>query len=581
MTKPVIYQVFTRIFGNKAKETVFSGDISQNGCGKFNDISPVALSALKGMGITHMWYTGAIAHASLTDYTAFGIDNSFPEITKGRAGSPYAIRDYYDVDPDLAVNVAERMKEFEELVNRTHEAGMKVIIDFVPNHVARTYKSKGKPSRVHDLGKDDVTSEPFNPQNNFYYIPGEAFQVPDGVTPYGAGIPFENEKIHYKEFPARATGNDQFTARPGVNDWYETIKLNYGVDYLNWKQCRFDPVPATWVRMLEILTFWAKKGVDGFRCDMAEMVPVDFWEWVIKNIKIKFPHLTFIAEIYQPWEYRNYILRGGFDYLYDKEGMYNTLRDIIMWNKPAWTLSDCWRNLDNLDPYMLRFLENHDEIRLASGFFAGDCNRALPAMVVAATMNTGPVMIYMGQEVGEPAAGAQGFSGDDGRTSIFDYCVSPELQKWVNNGKFDGKKLNKEQQNLRVFYQKLLNLCNLSPAIRQGAFYDLMWVNNQFPAPDGSKIYVYLRHCREDQLLVICNFDQENIHRFRLFIPLHAFGEMNLEAHLEFSLLNLIGEPCDAIFTGYNAAHEGIVMEMQPNGYAIYRLQANRPVLAD
>ena len=571
MTKPVIYQVFTRLFGNKTTQTVMSGTIEENGCGKFEDITPLALKKLREFGVTHVWYTGALAHACLTDYTAFGIENSYPEITKGRAGSPYAIRDYYDVDPDLAVNVANRMKEFEELIERTHKAGMQVIIDFVPNHVARQYKSKGKPSRIRDFAKDDDVSQAFSPQNNFYYLPGQAFKVPEGVKPYGDTIPFDSNQAKYAEFPAKATGNDQFTAQPTTNDWYETIKLNYGVDIQNWKKTYFDPVPTTWVKMFEMLKFWADKGVDGFRCDMAEMVPVDFWEWVINKLKVKFPHLIFIAEIYQPWEYRNYILRGGFDYLYDKEGMYNTLRYIMQWEQPAWRLADCWRNLEGLDHHMVRFLENHDEVRLTSPHFVGNVAPTLPAMVVSATMHTGPVMVYMGQEVAEPALGAKGFSGDDGRTSIFDYCAVPEHQKWMNNGKFDGGALSHEQKELRKFYQTLLNLCNSSVALRQGSFYDLMWVNTQFPAPDGSKVYAYLRHHREEQLLVVSNFDKHNIHKFKLFIPLHAFGEMNLESYLTYKLTTVMGTVCETSFTGYQAAHEGILIELPINGFGIYR----------
>lgn len=74
----------------------------------------------------------------------------------------------------------------------------------------------------------------------------------------------------YKEYPAKATGNNRFDAYPNINDWYETVKLNYGIDYQNGNTPHFNPIPDTWTKMLDILLFWAGKNIDGFRCDMAE-----------------------------------------------------------------------------------------------------------------------------------------------------------------------------------------------------------------------------------------------------------------------------------------------------------------------
>ena len=144
------------------------------------------------------------------------------------------------------------------------------------NHVARQYHSDVKPKGVKDFGEDDNKNVAFDPQNNFYYIPNQAFQVTDNVP-----IPPGVEAFPYVENPANATGNDVVAAKRSINDWFETIKLNYGVDYLNGRQKHFDPIPSTWLKMRDILLYWAQKGVDGFRCDMAEMVPFEFWGWVI------------------------------------------------------------------------------------------------------------------------------------------------------------------------------------------------------------------------------------------------------------------------------------------------------------
>jgi hypothetical protein len=238
--KLVIYQLMTRLFGNKVALNKPYGTIQENGCGKFNDITDKALDEIKKMGVSHVWYTGVIEHATMTDYTAAGIPADDADVVKGRAGSPYAIKDYYDVDPDLAVNVKNRMPEYEALIKRTHDHGLKVLMDFIPNHVARSYKSDAKPVGVVDLGAKDDKTKAFAPNNNFYYLPGKAFVVPAGYNPLGAAKgPREDGK--YAEMPAKATGNDVFSEAPKVDDWFETVKLNYGVDYQNGRATALRP----------------------------------------------------------------------------------------------------------------------------------------------------------------------------------------------------------------------------------------------------------------------------------------------------------------------------------------------------
>ena len=439
-------------------------------------------------------------------------------VVKGKAGSPYAIKDYYDVDPDLAVNIPERMQEFESLVDRSHAAGLKVIIDFVPNHVARRYHSDAKPEGVVDLGQDDNTEVHFDPQNNFYYIPRQEFQPQFYI---GEG----DQK--YREYPAKATGNDCFGAYPNRNDWYETVKLNYGVDYLHGRRKCFDPIPDTWFKMRDILLFWSSKGIDGFRCDMAEMVPVEFWGWVIPRIKEQYPDIDFIAEVYNPHEYRYYIEDGKFDYLYDKVGLYDLLRSIVNGHAAASQITRCWQSLDGIMTHMLNFLENHDEQRIASPNFAGDPFRAYPALIVSAMMNVNPMMIYFGQELGEPAADVEGFSGLDGRTTIFDYWSVPSVRTWYAGGKCSEAGLTPEQKELRRRYKQVLTLCNKEIAIREGAFFDLMYVNGDNPDFDARKQYAFLRKKDNELLVIIVNFCNREV-EVGVKLPQHAFDLWNM-----------------------------------------------------
>ena len=457
--KMIIYQVFPRWFGNTNTKPVRNGSLEENGVGKFSDFTPLALSKIKELGTTHIWYTGVIEHATQTDYTAYHIQKDHRAVVKGKAGSPYAIKDYYDIDPDLADHVENRMEEFEALVARTHDAGMKVIIDFVPNHVARQYHSDAQYNFIEELGQNDNTSKAFDPNNNFYYIPGQPLTLP---------FTNDDEGLGYSEFPAKATGNDRFDAFPNCNDWYETVKLNYGVDYLNGRSKHFDPIPNTWHKMLDILRFWASKQIDGFRCDMAEMVPVEFWEWAIPLVKKDYP-VIFIAEVYNPAEYRNYIFNGHFDYLYDKVGLYDTLRAVICGQAPASNIPACWQSLEGIQSHMLNFLENHDEQRLASDFFAKDPSAGISGLMVSALMNTNPMMIYSGQELGERGMDEEGFSGLDGRTTIFDYWSVSTLRNWKNGGKYDGSKLTEKQKQLRQQYAAILNIAKNEPAITQGS----------------------------------------------------------------------------------------------------------------
>lgn len=536
--KIIVYQVMTRLFGNKVTLNKPYGTLEENGIGKFSDINDRALVSIKQLGITHVWYTGVLEHALLTDYTKFGIPLDDADVVKGRAGSPYAIKDYYDINPDLATSVTNRMQEFEQLIERTHRHDLKVLIDFVPNHVARAYKSDAKPKGIVDLGEFDDTKVRFKPENNFYYLPGETFVVPRDYVSLGPDNSFPTKDGKFDETPAKVTGNDQFTASPGINEWFETVKLNYGVDIENGRQTYFDPVPDTWVKMKDILIFWAKKKVDGFRCDMAEMVPVEFWQWAIPQVKAVNPDIIFVAEIYNPAQYRNYIQTGRFDYLYDKVQLYDTLRLLVNGKRSTADIEMIQKDLKGINANMLHFLENHDEQRIASKYFAGDPWKAVPAMVISATVDQGPVMIYFGQEVGEPGAGAEGFQGDDGRTTIFDYWGVPEHQKWMNGGAFDGGLLSEDQTALRNFYSSLLNLAGKHPAIVSGDYEDITAYNiDQKNFNDD--VFACLRFTGNKKLLIVAGFNSTS-RKIKVSIPSSLADKLLMSLDKEYTLKEIL-----------------------------------------
>ena len=559
-----IYQIFTRLYGAcQPAKNLPNGTIADNGVAKFNEFTADTLQRIKDYGFTHVWFTGVLEHATQTNYTRYGIHLDHPWIVKGRAGSPYAIKDYFDVDPDLAEDVPNRMAEFEALLERTHKAGLKFVIDFVPNHVARSYHSDAAPKGFEDLGAGDDEELAFTPRNNFYYCWGEPLHTENFIEAEQGGVP-------YLEYPAKATGNDVFHAWPNRNDWYETVKLNYGVDYNGGGAQHFDPIPSTWQKMTDILLFWASKGVDAFRCDMAEMVPVAFWHYAIAQVKAKYD-VQFIAEVYNPNEYRNYIHHGGFDYLYDKVGLYDTLRAVICQHTSAAAITNAWQNTDDIKEHMLYFLENHDEQRIASDFFCGDAQKAIPGLVVAACMGNNPLMIYAGQEIGEKGMDAEGFSGKDGRTTIFDYWSVPSLRKLSSishslksknspNLVLTGKELSLYQD-----YQHILRLRNENQALSEGLFYDLMYVNyDGTEGFDCHRQYAFLRKTKDELLFCVANFS-DNAIKCGVRIPTHAFDFLSIPSG-EYSATDLISgvESTIALF---------------PETYTQIKVRANNAIL--
>jgi len=523
--KPVIYQVMTRLFGNTNPTNKPWGTVAENGVGKFSDFTPEALAQIRNLGATTIWYTGALHHALVGDYTKYGISNDDPDVVKGRAGSPYAIKDYYSVDPDLADDPARRQQEFRALIERSHAAGLKVIMDIVPNHVARTYESAAKPEGVRDFGADDDTSVTYARDNNFYYVPGEDFKVPTAEGGYkplgGEANPLVDGK--FDERPAEWTGNGARAAQPAFDDWYETVKLNFGVrpdgsedfpklpaDYAE-KDYRAhaafwadQDVPDTWKKFRDIAQYWLDYGVDGFRYDMAGMVPVEFWSYLNSSIKMRNPDAVLIAEIYTPERYRDYIRLGKMDYLYDKVGTYDAIRAVMEGKGSTDAIANVQANLQDIAPHLLHFMENHDEQRIASSEFAGSGAAGKPAMLVSATLAASPTLVYFGQELGERAEGDAGF-GKASRTTIFDYWSVPSVRRWIDGGKYDGGQLSADEKQLRSFYRKLLNFSAKDQALR-GQYADLHQYNREHSNGYDEQLFAFARWSGDEKLVVVANF---------------------------------------------------------------------------
>jgi len=546
--KEVVYQVFTRLFGNTNTTNKPWGTIEENGVGKFADFTDKALKEIKDLGVTHIWYTGVPHHDVITNYTKYGISNDDPDVVKGRAGSPYAVKDYYNVNPDLATDPANRLQEFKDLVERSHKVGLKVIIDIVPNHVARNYQSLTNPKGVEDFGASDDKSVTYNVNNNFYYNPGEAFQVPNWQNGYqplgGEKHPLLDHK--FDENPAKWTGNGSRASQPDMNDWYETVKINYGIspdgrkdfeelpygfeekDY----QAHFEfwkdkTVPDSWSKFRDIALYWLDFGVNGFRFDMAEMVPVEFWSFMNSSIKMKNPSAFILAEVYNPDLYRAYIKKGKMDYLYDKVQLYDTLKHVMQGHGSTDNIPPIQEYLKDIEHNMLHFLENHDEQRIASPEFAGNAEKGKPAMVVSATISTSPTMIYFGQEVGEPGAENAGF-GSASRTSIFDYIGVPHHQRWLNNKKFDGGQSTPQEKALRDFYKRLLNFTINSSAL-VGNYQDIHQYNREHTEWYNDKVMSFVRWREDERLIVVSNFSRTDKFGFELQLPENLIQQWNLQ----------------------------------------------------
>ena len=569
-TKVVVYQVFTRLFGNTETANVPWGTIEQNGVGKFSDFTPEALEGIRELGTTHIWYTGVPHHAVIRDYRNIGVSLDDPDVVKGRAGSPYAVKDYYNVNPDLADDPSRRLEEFDALISRTHDAGMKVVIDIVPNHVARRYESISAPEGIEGFGVNDDTSVVYARDNNFYYILDEAFIVPDAIN---GEQPLDGEAHpladgFFSETPAKWTGNGSRLAQPHANDWYETVKINYGVrpdgsydfptlptelaganyrEHLAfWEQV---DVPDSWLKFRDITQYWLARGVDGFRYDMAEMVPVEFWSYLNSHIKATNQDAFLLAEVYNPAQYRSYLQLGLMDTLYDKVGFYDTLKPLMQGQGSVSELFAIHEAVADISPSMLHFLENHDEQRIASDEFAGTPLAGKPGMLVSTTISSSPTLLYFGQDVGEDGMLDAGF-GRKTRTTIFDYWGVPAHQRWMNGGAFDGGQLTEQEAALRAFYTTLMDFTVNSSAV-MGEMIPLHQVNLQANSGYGDQDMAFVRKLNSDWFITVASFRRE-ASAYTLKIPENV--RLMLEIDAQTKLIDkLSNEPIDVSITTQGA----------------------------
>lgn len=412
--KSIIYQVLPRVWGK----------------GKMSDWDEPAFNYLKSLGVDTVWYTGMPRHACGEEYV------------KGNPGSPYAIIDWFDVNPYLADNESERMVEFERLVSRTHHAGLKCMTDFIPNHVAKGYSGK--------IG-------------TYGYCDG---------------------------------------------DWTDTRKVNYAD-------------PSTVPAMVDVLLFWASKGVDGFRCDMVELVPPEAMAEIIRKVRAQYPSMLFVAEAYGRDNYRRYLDEVGFDLLYDKSGCYDILRGILSGSRTCKELTWNWQFLGDRQPRMLNFLENHDEQRIASRWFASDVKRSWAALAFATLFNTAPFMLYAGQELGEKAE-----EGHEGRTSIFDWC-KPESLSALYGYIYKGENPDPYGASILERYRELLTTAS-SVLFSEGGNWDLCYCNLDTPGFDADRHFAFMRFNDNSAALVFCNFsDMKADLKVRIPIELKKYTSMD------------------------------------------------------
>lgn len=389
--KKIIYQALTRLWGQ----------------GRFSSWDKTSLDYIRSLGADYLWLTGIPRHATGKDFV------------KGDPGSPYSISDWQDVNAYLADDPAKRMEEFKALVGRVHDAGLKLITDFVPNHVAKDY-----------------------------------------IGP----IP------HHKYWDG---------------DWTDTLKVDWDA-------------PETFDIMAGVLRFWASMGVDGFRCDMVELVRADHLARLISMIRAEYPELVFVAEVYNKSNYHTY-LDAGFDLLYDKSGMYDTVAAICRRMIPARHITWCWQSIGDMQPRMLNFLENHDELRLASNIFLTSPTRAYAALGLSLLFNNAWFMLYFGQEVGEDAA-----ESENGRTSIFNWSNPVHIGD-LNACLHGEKQLSDEESAVLKRYTELLATAKL-PAFASGATWDLCYCNEGSIGFDADRHFAFLRYDETESYLVVCNF---------------------------------------------------------------------------
>ena len=268
-----------------------------------------------------------------------------------------------------------------------------------------------------------------------------------------------------------------------------------------------------------------------------------------RDCEKKFPSLIFIAEVYKKELYAQYIRNIGFDYLYDKSGLYDTLRTVVeknvnddgmpveLWQSTT-GITRNWQFLSDLQPYMLNFLENHDEQRFASDFFGKDAANTFAPLYVSLYLNTAPFMIYFGEETGERGMDEEGFSGCDGRTTIFDWWSVGSvrrLRKLIASKGYLATSvsglvkagLKKEEAEIFLRFSQAVRFAAEDTAVGMGTTYDLCYCNMSSDGFDKNRHYAFLRDFEDHTLLVATNFSGHDS-VMKLTIPEHDFEWMGI-----------------------------------------------------
>ena len=237
------------------------------------------------------------------------------------------------------------------------------------------------------------------------------------------------------------------------------------------------------------------------------MVPSAFWHYGIGRVKEQYPHILFIAEIYNPKVYEEYIVTGGFDYLYDKVELYDSIRSVVEGRRPIDAIEAClslptYTN-EKVASHMLNFLENHDEQRIASEFFGKNPQAGIPALYVSALINSNPYMLYFSQELGEDAPDEEGYQGADGRTTIFDYW-GLERQKAWKSVNWNEANLPADYKAIRTRYEEVMKLAQ-HPAVVSGSTHNIT-----DEAMHAAKVFAFERVIENgERLTVVANFGDE------------------------------------------------------------------------
>ncbi len=535
--------------------------------GKLSYLTIEVLKEIKELGVDYIWIAGILENANpkIVD----------PDVVKGDAGSFYAIYDNWDISSQVG-----NLDEFDALIERAHSIGLRVLIDFIPNHTARVHKTDVVCKEEIDFGKGENPNENFSLDNNFYYLGSNSTFVPPKTSLPGVDGFFDMDifmpGIQF-ESPARVTGNNVLSALPQYHDWYETVKLNYGLNLFSDGK-PFIGASKTWKQMLDVAIYWLNKGVDGFRVDVTHGVAVEFWYYFINEVRKVQPNAFFVAEAFEedPIKSTGFSLEklfdAGFDSVLNGPMYWNLRRQALLsqnMNSSTYYHSPGSRKsiLDNGYSFT-HYMGNHDEVRLASSFFAPSLESRVDrawlglAYSIYAALLPGNFLIHGGDEFQEEASLPGVFGGYDGRTSIFDFVYQPQTRTWLYEERPHW------MINFREMYRRLFSLkkripFNIKHSTSNPTFIDLMKIND---SKNISKwVSAYVRFFNNERYLVVMNADPHNSHEVTIHFTSRRFTD-SLEV---LSALNIKNDETRYVFTEVMVNPGFVPTDPNISGYGI------------